>query len=76
MGTPVTDARFSDDAWFKSSYSGDSGCVGVALTPALVGVRDTKDLGDGPVLAFEAGEWAAFVDATVRGGFATDGLGL
>ncbi|MFE3069125.1 DUF397 domain-containing protein [Streptomyces sp. NPDC059247] len=49
--------------WFKSSYSsgseGDS-CVEVAATPAVVHVRDSKDVG-GPRLALGTGAWAGFV---------------
>jgi hypothetical protein len=48
--------------WFKSSYSGSGGgdCVEVAVVPGAVRVRDSKDR-QGPVLAFSAEEWAAFV---------------
>lgn len=46
----------------KSSYSGQgTNCVEVA--PAAVGVllRDTKDRGTGPVIAFTPQQWAAFL---------------
>lgn len=48
--------------WFKSSHSGSDGgdCVEVALGPASVRVRDSKDR-SGPVLAFEPDAWTAFV---------------
>jgi hypothetical protein len=49
-------------AWRKSSYSGNgANCVEVA--PAAVGVllRDTKDRGTGPVIAFTPEQWAAFL---------------
>jgi hypothetical protein len=51
-----------DLAWFKSSYSGGGGgeCVEVALTPATIHVRDSKDQ-SGPALAFSPAAWAAFV---------------
>jgi hypothetical protein len=54
--------------WFKSSYSGGSNteCVETAIHHAGVDVRDSKDPG-GPVLAFPAAAWAAFI-AEVRGG--------
>lgn len=57
-------------AWFKSSYSSESGnaCVEVAdLTPTgQVAVRDSKDKA-GPALVFPADSFAQFV-AAVRGG--------
>lgn len=48
--------------WFTSSYSGSDGgdCVEVAVRPASVHVRDSKDR-SGPVLIFEPDAWAAFV---------------
>ncbi len=50
-------------AWRTSSYSNGNGdCVEVAAGPALVGVRDSKDPA-GPVLAFPASSWAAFLAA-------------
>jgi hypothetical protein len=52
--------------WRKSSHSATNGCVEVALDPAEVAVRDSKDR-DGPVLRFNAHEWKAFL-AGVRNG--------
>ena len=52
--------------WRKSSRSGTNGCVEVALDPAEVAVRDSKDP-SGPVLHFNANEWEAFL-AGVRNG--------
>ncbi|PKW13364.1 DUF397 domain-containing protein [Saccharopolyspora spinosa] len=47
--------------WRKSSRSAAEGnCVEVALTPQVVGVRDTKDR-DGAVLVFPRSQWATFV---------------
>ncbi|MCF4135684.1 DUF397 domain-containing protein [Streptomyces sp. Tue 6430] len=50
-------------AWFKSSYSaGDGGeCVEVAVRPATVHVRDSKDT-TRAALAVEPTAWAAFVE--------------
>jgi hypothetical protein len=55
--------------WQKSSYCAYNGnCVEVArLSYRHVGVRDAKDLGQGPVLQFSAREWAAFVTAVKVG---------
>lgn len=52
--------------WHKSSFSGISGCVKVAVWDDRVHVRDGKDPG-GPVLTFTWVEWDAFV-AGVRNG--------
>jgi hypothetical protein len=55
--------------WRKSSYSACNGnCVEVAqLRRDLIGVRDTKDAGRGPVLAFEGGAWRSFLDSVKKG---------
>ncbi|MGI5375147.1 DUF397 domain-containing protein [Streptomyces sp. CA-251387] len=52
----------SELAWFKSSYSsgGDGDCVEVALTPATIHVRDSKD-NQGPHLALSPTAWADFL---------------
>ncbi|MEV6590500.1 DUF397 domain-containing protein [Streptomyces acidicola] len=52
----------SELAWFKSTYSGSEGdsCVEVALTPALIHVRDSKDR-QSPQLALSPAAWADFV---------------
>ncbi|MEW2120517.1 DUF397 domain-containing protein [Streptomyces sp. NPDC005474] len=49
--------------WFKSSYSDETGgtCVEVAhLTPAYIGVRDSKHP-EGPALTLPPSAFAAFV---------------
>lgn len=62
---------FDPALWRKSSRSGGSGnqCVEVAIMSEAVGVRDTKDQGQGPILSFRLEEWAAFVDDIRRGTF-------
>lgn len=64
-----TKPDFSSADWITSSLSGpNSGqCVEIAFAPGWIGVRDTKQHGQGPVLAFTPAEWAAFV-AGVRAG--------
>ena len=56
--------------WFKSSYSdGASNCVEVAFAgDGTVGLRDSKNR-TGPVLEFNSGEWAAFVEGVRSGEF-------
>ena len=64
----MNDDKFAD--WRKSSYSGDgNSCVELAVTrPSardgagpVVGVRDTKRNGCGPVLEFSASAWREFL---------------
>mgnify|MGYP001043877629 FL=1 len=52
-----------ESAWFKSSYSTGSGgeCVEVAIRPATVNVRDSKDT-TRAALAVEPTAWTAFVE--------------
>ncbi len=58
--------RPSATGWRKSSHSGDEGaCVEMALLPAAVAVRDSKDPA-GPVLVFSPAAWAAFAGAPPR----------
>src|SRR4051794_32300288 len=48
--------------WRASSYSGSGdNCVEVAPAGPDVLLRDTKDRGAGPVIAFSATQWAAFL---------------
>jgi hypothetical protein len=53
--------------WRTSSFSGSNGgnCVEVAATDHVL-VRDTKDHGTGPVLAFGHAAWTAFTK-TLKG---------
>jgi hypothetical protein len=55
-------------AWRKSTYSACNGnCVEVAeLRPGLIGVRDTKDAGRGPVMVFEAAVWSSFLESVKK----------
>jgi len=50
-----------DLQWRKSTYSDNGGdCVQAANRNGRVLVRDTKQHGYGPVLAFSADAWRAF----------------
>jgi hypothetical protein len=67
MDTP----DFTGVTWRKSSWSGDNGgqCVEVASVGGAVGLRDSKDKGNGPILVFAPREWTAFVAGAVNGEF-------
>ncbi len=53
----------------KATGSGDVGCVEVALAEDVIGVRDSKDHGFGPVLAFTEHEWECFIQGAKNGEF-------
>jgi hypothetical protein len=61
----------SDTTWRKSSLSTYNGnCIEIGrLGGNTIGVRDTKDKGLGPVLAFTQGEWSAFLGGAKAGEF-------
>jgi hypothetical protein len=67
----VSPADLANASWSKSSFSAANGdCVDVArLHPDLIGVRDTKDKGRGPVLVFTQAEWTAFIAGAKHGEF-------
>ena len=48
--------------WRKSTRSGDNAnCVEVSAAERVIGVRDTKQHGEGLVLEFPAATWRAFL---------------
>jgi hypothetical protein len=55
--------KFANATWAKSSHSeGDkASCVEIGAIPGRVGVRDTKQRGCEPVLAFDRPAWSAFL---------------
>src|SRR5690348_11049595 len=56
-------------SWRKSSWSASNGnCVEVAtLRHDLIGVRDSKEVGQGPVLVFDGAAWRSFVESVKEG---------
>lgn len=65
---------FSRARWRKSSVSDSGGCVEVAYADGLIGVRDTKQAGAGPMLTFTEMEWSAFLEGAALGEFTLDEL--
>jgi hypothetical protein len=57
--------------WRKSTWSGDNGgaCVEVAFLGTAVGLRDSKDKGNGAILVVNSGEWNAFLAEAREGEF-------
>lgn len=53
----------------KASGCMDKSCVEVAIAGDVIGLRDSKDNGHGPVLAFSRSEWAEFLDGAHKGEF-------
>lgn len=60
--------------WRKSTNSSSGSCVEVAALHGVVGVRDTKQHGAGPVLEYTTAEWAAFIAGVKGGEFELDRL--
>lgn len=54
--------------WRKSTHSGGNGgeCVEVAITPDVVGIRDSK-CPDGGIITVSPTAWASFIQMTSRG---------
>jgi len=50
----------NEPTWRTSSYSGQGNCVELASQGGRVLVRDTKQAGAGPVLAFSTPAWRRF----------------
>ncbi|MEU8265286.1 DUF397 domain-containing protein [Micromonospora sp. NPDC048999] len=65
---------FSQAKWRKSSTSDSGGCVEVAYAEGVIGVRDTKQAGAGPMLTFTEREWLAFLEGAAFGEFTLDEL--
>lgn len=66
----VPPAHVFTTRWKKAARSqGENACVEVASAPGLTGVRDSKQGGRGPVLAFERETWEAFLGQLKTGLF-------
>ena len=63
------DEKWKSAAWRKSISSDTGGCVEVAFADGLIGVRDTKANGAGPILEFNEREWRAFIAGARNGEF-------
>ena len=72
----MSESQFDGVFWFKATGSGEGGCVEVAITATLIGVRDTKDKGNGPILGFDRSAWTSFVRDLHSGEFAPEWLSL
>ena len=70
----MTEPNWAEAAWRKSVSSDSSACVEVARSGELVGVRDTKDRGTGPILVFNHAEWNAFLTGVRAAEFDLDTL--
>ncbi len=65
---------FEGATWRKSSTSDTGGCVEVAYAQGLIGVRDSKEQGQGPIHVYTEKEWTAFLTGVARGEFDLDRL--
>ncbi|KPC88166.1 toxin-antitoxin system, toxin component [Streptomyces sp. NRRL WC-3753] len=67
MNAHVHQPQIDPLEWRKSSYSSEEGgeCIEVAIRPATVHVRDSKDTARA-ALAVEPTAWAAFVEFAAR----------
>jgi hypothetical protein len=64
----VNAPEFNGARWFKSSASGDGGCVEVAIVPTAVGIRDSKTE-DSPVIVVSREAWSQFIAGVQAGEF-------
>lgn len=55
--------------WFKSTDSGDHGCVEVSFHGGRIGVRDSKQGVTAQELWFDQHEWDCFLSGAKRGEF-------
>lgn len=63
-------------SWRKAIVSDTGGCVEVARLGGVIGVRDTKACGAGPILEFTSHEWDCFLIGVANGEFTREALGV
>ena len=63
---------FEGATWRKGGGSDTGGCVEVAYAQGFIGVRDSKDPGDGPIHVYTEREWTAFLTGVAKGEFDLD----
>jgi hypothetical protein len=68
MGERMDDRPLFEGVVWRSICN-NGNCVEVASQDGWFGLRDSKDGGTGPVLAFTGKEWEAFVRAAKNGAF-------
>jgi hypothetical protein len=67
----MTTPDFTHAVWRKSTRSGDNAgqCVEVAFLGTAVGLRDSKDKGNGSILIVTPAVWDAFIAEARDGEF-------
>ena len=67
----MTTPDFTHAVWRKSTHSGSNGghCVEVAFLGTAVGLRDSKDKGNGAILTVTPAGWGAFLAEARDGEF-------
>ncbi|MGH3686526.1 MAG: DUF397 domain-containing protein [Pseudonocardiaceae bacterium] len=67
----MTTPDFTHAVWRKSTHSGENGghCVELAFLGTAVGLRDSKDKTNGPILIVTPGQWTAFLAEARDGEF-------
>lgn len=67
----MTTPDFTHAVWRKSTHSGETGghCVELAFLSTAVGLRDSKDKANGPILIVTSAEWNSFLAETRDGEF-------
>ncbi|MGH3851143.1 MAG: DUF397 domain-containing protein [Pseudonocardiaceae bacterium] len=67
----MTTPDFAHAVWRKSTHSGSNGghCVELAFLGTAVGLRDSKDKANSPILIVTPGEWHAFLAEARHGEF-------
>ena len=62
----MSEAHFDSALWLKAGASSEGGCVEMAITTSLIGVRDTDDDGSGPLPGLGRSAWTPFGERSHR----------